>query len=379
MDEFRTTSAPEETSTAQNEWPIDLTREEYIRYYTAFSKISGPLRMQTVQLIISLVFAAILVAFCVMDVMQTGAVDWLFAGLGGVLLLVSLGLWWYAPRHVRRAAGKAYDETIAGGYCYFGTLRVRDDRIEKENAQGIHTIHLNGGTLFIESPEMMVFLTANRRSIVIPARYLTAEAATKIREAADKLPYRNRRFMGRVVPQGQTPVAACLPQETVLWEKSVRYEPDELADLIRNNATQNFMKRLPFHSVMSVMFGVALGWDGGEDILPCIGFFLLFFALTTVFNLVMPRRRAAAIAAQADIAARTVEIKLTDRGVWMTDPNKGFSVVPWTVIEHVVDRDTFVEITRGMQSIRIPKRYIEDLSAFDNLICTYWKKTNSKL
>lgn len=377
MEEFRVTPPAEEIP-AVNEWPIDLTREEYIRYYTLFSKISGPLRMQSVQLIISVVFAVILVGFCVFDFMQTGTVDWLFALIGGALLLASLGLWWYAPRHVRKAAGKAYDETLAGGYCYAGTLRVRDDRVEKENVQGIHIIHLNGGTLFIENPEMMVFLTANRRSIVIPARYLTAEAASVIRAAADKLPYRNRRFMGRVEPKGEIPATVCSPEETVLWDKAVRYEPEELADLIRHNATQNFMKRLPFHSVMSVMFGVALGWDGTENVLPCIGWFIAFFALTAVFNLVMPRRRANAIAAQADIATRTVEIKLTDRGVWMTDPNKGFSVVPWQVIEHVIDRDTFVEITRGMQSIRIPKRYIDDLSAFDTLICTYWNKTNSK-
>ncbi len=377
MEENRTPTPAEEIP-AVNEWAIDLTREEYIRYYTLFSKLTGPLRMQTVQLIISLVFAAILVAFCVIDFMQTGAVDWLFAIIGGALLLASFGLWWYAPRHVRRAAGKAYDETLAGGYCYAGTLRVRDDRVEKENVQGIHSIHLNGGTLFIENPEMMVFLTANRRSIVIPARYLTAEAASVIRAAADKLPYRNRRFMGRVVPQGQTPVAACPSEDAVLWEKTVRYEPDELADLIRHNATQNYMKRLPFFSVMSVMFGVALGWDGSDNILPCIGFFLLFFGLTTIFNLVMPRRRANFLAAQADIAGRTVAIKLTDRGVWMTDPNKGFAVLPWQVIEHVIDRDTYVEITRGPQSIRIPKRYIDDFAAFDTLICTYWKKTKSR-
>ncbi len=377
MEEFRVTPPAEEPTPAQNAWAIDLTREEYIRYYTLFSKLSGPLRMQTVQLIISLVFAAILAAFCVIDLMQTGGVDWLFVLLGGVLLLASLFLWWYAPRHVRRAAAKAYDETLAGGYCYAGTLRVRDDRVEKENAQGIHTVHLNGGTLFIENPEMMVFLTANRRSIVIPARYLTAEAASVIRAAADKLPYRNRRFLGRVVPQGQTPDAACPPEDTVLWEQTVRYEPEELADLIRHNVTQNYMKRLPFFSVTSVMFGVAVGWNG-DSILPCIGFFLLFFGLTTLFNLVMPRSRARLIAAQADIAGRTVAIKLTDRGVWMTDPNKGFAVLPWSVLEHVVDRDTFVEISRGPQSIRIPKRYIDNLSAFDTLISTYWKKTNSK-
>lgn len=378
MDEFQTTQPAEQTNVPTNEWAIDLTREEYIRYYTLFSKISGPLRMQTVQLVLSIVFAAVVAAFCVIDFMQTGGIDWVFALVGGVLMLASFGLWLYAPRHVRRVAAKAYDETLAGGYCYAGILRVRDDRIEKENIQGIHTVHLGVGTLFIENPEMMVFLTANRRSIVIPARYLTAEAASVIRAAADKLPYRNRRFLGRVVPKGEIPSPACPPEDIVLWEKTVRYEPDELADLIRYNATQHYMKRLPLHSITSVLFGTALGWNDGENLLPCIGWFLFFFAMTALTNLVLPRRRASMLAAQADIAGRTVTVKLTDRGVWMTDPNKGFAVIPWTAIEHVVDRDTFVEITRGGQSIRIPKRYIDDLSAFDTLICTYWKKTKSK-
>lgn len=377
MEEFRTPT-PDEISAPANEWAIDLTREEYIRYYILFSKLSGPLRMQTVQLVLTVLFTVILVAFCVIDFMQTGEIDWTFILVGGALLLASLGLWWYAPRHVRRVAAKAYDETLAGGYCYRGMLRVRDDRVEKENEQGIHTVMLGVTTLFIENAEMMVFLTTNHRSIVIPARYLTAEAASTIRAAADKLPYRNRRFLGRVVPMGETPAVACPPADAVLWEKSVRYEPDELAALIRHNATQNYMKRLPLHSITSVLFGTALGWNDGENMLPCIGWFLFFFALTAITNLVLPRQRAATLATQADVAARTVAIKLTDRGVWMTDPNKGFAVIPWSAIEHVVDRDTFVEISRGGQSIRIPKRYIDDLSAFDTLICTYWKKTKSR-
>ena len=378
MEDFQNTQPVEQVNFPVNEWDIDLSREEYIRYYTLFSKLSGPLRLQTVQLVISVVFALILAVFCVIDFAQTGGVDWLFAGIGGVLTVASFGLWWYAPRHVRRAAGKAYDETLAGGYCYRGTLRVRDDRVEKENLQGIHSIHLNAGTLFIENPEMMVFLTANRRSIVIPARYLTAESASAVRAAADKLPYRNRRFLGRVVPKGEIPAAACPPEDTVLWEQTIRYEPDELADLIRNNVLQNFVKRLPFHSVMSALFGFGLGWGDGSNILPCIGWFLGFFGLTALTNLVLPRRRANMIAAQADVAGRTVTVKLTDRGVWMTDPNKGFAVLPWHVIDHVIDRDTFVEITRGGQSIRIPKRYIDDFATFDTLICTHWKKTKSK-
>ena len=376
MEEFHT-QTPKATQSSVWEGQIDLTRKEYIAYYMQLSKLSGPLRLRNAQLIITLVFSVGLIALCAYEWVMFEAIDLFSVIVGGVLLLASLGIWWYVPRHVRRAAEKAYDETIAGGYTYYGTLRVLDDRIQKENAQGTNTVLIGPMTLFVETPEMMVFIPRNRRSIVIPARYLTAEAATCLRQLADKLPFRNRRFIGRLQPLGQTPVETPVPAQTILWHKTVRYEPDELASLMRANVTQNYMKQLPYLSVLSVLAGFALGWDG-ENILPCAGFFLLFFGIMTLLNLVTPRRRAAFAAQQADAAARTVEIKLTDRGVWLADPNSGFAAVPWSAVEHVVDRDTFVEIMRGRLSVRIPKRYIEDLSAFDTLICTYWNKTNSK-
>lgn len=376
MEEFHEQTS-ETTVPTTREWQIDLTREEYVAYYMQFSKLSGPLRLRNVQLIITLIFSAGLIALCAYEWVMLGAIDLFSIVAGGLLLLLSLWLWWYVPRHVRRAAEKGYDEMVAGGYSYYGTLRVREDRIEKENDQGVNTVMIGPMTLFLETPQMMVFIPPHRRSIVVPARYLTAEAATCLRQMADKLPYRNRRFIGRLLPMGQLPSIKPVPEQSVLWQKTVRYEADELAALMRANVTQNYIKQLPYLSVLSVLAGFALGWDG-ENIFACAGFFLLFFALMSVFNFVMPRRRAAMAAHQADAAARTVEIKLTDRGVWLADPNSGFAVVPWTAVEHVIDRDTFVEIVRGRLSIRIPKRYIEDLSAFDALICTHWKKTNSK-
>ena len=376
MEEFHA-QTHETTETSVREWQIDLTREEYIDYYKQFSKLSGPLRLRNAQLIITLVFSAGLIALCAYEWLMYEAIDLFSMVAGGVLLLASLGIWWYVPRHVRRVAEKAYNEMVDGGYSYNGILRVLDDRIQKENAQGVNTVLIEPMTLFIETPQMMVFIPRNRRSIVIPARYLTAEAATCLRQLADKLPFRNRRFIGRLQPLGQVPAETPAPTQMVLWQNTVCYEPDELVALMRANVTQNYMKQLPYLSILSVLAGFALGWDG-ENILPCAVFFLLFFGIMTLFNFVTPRRRAAFAAQQAEIAARTVEIKLTDRGVWLTDPNNGFLVLPWAAVEHVIDRDTFVEITRGRQTIRIPKRYIEDITAFDTLICTHWNKTNNR-
>lgn len=365
------------TPDTEQVWQTDLTREDYVNYYMAVSKIGGPLRLRNIQLFITLGLFAAMIGICGYEFAVLDTIDWLTVGFGGALLLFSLGIWWYAPRHVRRSAEKVYDETVDGGYRYDGLLRVRDDRVEKENPQGVNAIFLDGGTLFVETADFMAFMTASRRAIVLPARYLTAEAATSVRHAADKLPYRNRRFVARVKPQGEIPSTPNVVEQTTVWEQQVRYETDELLGLMRHTTTQNFMKQLPVYSVLSVMCAVMFGWDS-QSIPMCMGLFLLFLGLLTIFNLVTPLRRARFAAQLTTGQARTVTVRLTDRGVWLTDPNSGCTVIPWSAVEHVINRDTFVEIIRARQSVRIPKRYITDLEAFDTLICTHWKKTNSK-
>ena len=369
MEEFRTPDTAPQTDPV---WTVDLTREEYVKYTIQLFKIRGPLRLRNLQLILTLVMFAALVALTAYEWACFGTIDWttLLAGFG--LLLLSFGLWWFVPWHMRRNARKAYDETIAGGYCFQGLLRVREDCIEKENAQGVSRISLDGGTVFFESADMMAFMTVGRRAIVLPARCMTDESASRVRQAADKLPYRNRRFIARIQPRGEVPLPIEAVEPTVVWEKEVRYETEEFAALMRHTVTQNYMKQLPMYSLLSMLCAVSFGWDG-ENILSCVGTFLFVLGLVTLFNLVTPLRRVRFAAANTATKARTVNIRLTDRGIWMTDPNRGFAVIPWSAIEHVIDRDTFVEITRGRQTVHIPKRYIDDLSAFDALVCTYWK------
>ncbi len=376
MDECRENPTPEQPPV--QEWATDLTRDDYITMNTTLSKLRGPLRLRKAQLVISLVFFAAMMLLCVYEWLALDSVDWLTLLLGGGLLLASLLLWWYAPRHMRKAAAKAYDNTKAGGYIYAGVVRVRENRIEKETPQGVSVIKLDHMTLFIETPELLAFLTnGGQFSIVLPARYLTPEAASVLRQAADKLPFRNRRFVGRIQPGGESPAPAAPAEDTVLWEKTVRYEPEEMAEILRDITKKSYIKRLPFYAIISILCAVGMA---GEvlQIGGMIFRFLAFFGALTLFSLVMPLRRVKMMAMNADGASRTVTIRLTDRGVWLRGQASNFTVLPWTAVEHVINRDTFVEITRGQQSIRIPKTYIDDLAAFDTMISGCWTKTNSK-
>ncbi len=373
MDDFRKdVAAPQ-----PNEWAVDLTREEYIRFNALLSKLSGPLKLHKIQLIITLAFFAGLLALCIYEWVALQYVDWLLIAVGTVLLLASFGIWWYIPRHARKAAAKAYDETIEGGYHYAGIVRLRGNTVEKENDQGCNPIVLDERTLFIETPDMLVFITTGRHSIVLPARYLTAEAATALRQAADKLPYRNRRFIGRIEPLGEQPTPAPAVEPTVLWKADIRYEPQEMTEWLRHVVKMNFIQRLPLHAIICLLAAIYFGVDANSLVMT-IGTFLGFFALMLLFNLVLPHRNAKLQATMMDAASRMFTIQLNDRGVWFRGAQRGLTVLPWTAIEHVINRETFVEIIRGRQSIRIPKRYIEDISAFDTLISTVWKKTAGK-
>ncbi len=375
MDDF-TVQEPVSASPEQA-WQTDLTREENTRYYMQISKRNGLMRLRGVLLIAMVLFSVLMGAMFLYEWLVLQYSDWPYIILTGVLLAVSLGIWWLVPVRMKRTAEKAYDEAIACGYSYAGVVRIKSDSIEKESEQGINTVPLNGYTVFMETPEMMFFSCSGRPAIVLPARYLTPEAATAFRSAADKLPYRNRVFLGRVRPQGIRPVPTETLPSTVLWERSIRYESAEMEAMLRHTVTTRFMRNLPMQALLCVAGTVGLGVEQ-PHIIEMAGGFLLMFLVITAFTLWMPLRRAKAMAYMANTDARTASVKITDRGVWVSHPNSGFVLLPWNVVEHVVDRDTYVDITRKTQSIRIPKRCIEDFAAFDAMISDVWKKTNSK-
>ncbi len=374
MDEF---TVHEPAAALDPAWPIDLTKEDNTRYYMQVSKKTGVLRLRGVLLVAMLLFTAGMAALFIYEWVALGLVDWLSIGLSVALLAASLGIWWIVPVRMRRMAERAYDEAVESGYSYAGVVRVKADRIEKESVQGTNTLLLNGRTLFMETPEMMVFTTAGRPAIVLPARYLTDEAATALRAAADKLPYRNRVFLGRVRPGGEIPTPTAVPPHTVLWEREIHYEPSEMEGIYRHAVVTRFTRNLPTQAILCVLCAVSVGLEE-TTIFKVVGGFLFMFAVTTALSLWLPLRRAKGMAQMADALSRTASVKLTDRGVWVSHANSGFVLLPWRVVDHVIDRDSYVEITRKKQSVRIPKRCIEDIAAFDSMITSVRKTTSSK-
>lgn len=355
------------TTPATPYW-VDLTREEYIAYSMQMARAFGPMRSRTVQLVTSLICCGVLAALTVYDMMYFGKPDWLLIGLSIALAVVAIGFWLYVPHRLRRRAAAEYDRMIECGYNYCGELQISDTEIIKIGEELTTRVRLDGRAVFMESVESLVFIGSEQRAIVLPARCLTKEIADRLRQAADRLPPSSRRFFGRICPQGQMVAAPVPVEQTVLWDQTIHYNPQETLDILKARTLQQFWGRLPYFAVMSTMLALMFGWSE-TSILPCVLAFFGALALLSVFNLVIPlfRLRKMQQMGYAPTPNSALQVKLTDRGVRMLEGDR-FACAPWSQIEHVYDRGEYAEMLWSQHFLRIPKRCIADIGEFDAII-----------
>lgn len=350
-----------------NGWAVDLTREEFIHSQMLMSRISGPLRTRTFTLIASLVLAAMMLGGAAVDWMQNGSTDWLMLAFGVLLAVMTLFMWWFIPYQVKQQAGKQYDQAKACGQNYYGFLRVYSDRIEKIGDTASASIALDRTAFFVEEAQTMILTGRSRWALVLPARCLTEEMAAAVRQAVDRLPVQNRRFISRLRPQGQPVTEPPTEQVDALWETALRYTPEEYGTVARAMTVQHYWRLAPWMVTVSILGGLAFGWDG-RNIWPCALWFLVCYGVMTLLNLVMPLSRIKRQVAVMDSTALTMQVKIDSRGVHITDPRMGRVGFPWSQVRHVYDKGEFVEICEKHRFFRIPKRCIEDLEAFDAMI-----------
>lgn len=352
-------------------FPADLTREEYIAYHMLSARTVGPLRGRKVQLIATGIMCFLLLAAVLYGWTAFGEMDWLTLGLTVALAAVSVLLWVLIPRRFRRQAERYYEEQQAVGYRYYGTIEVRPTEIVKVGEELTTVIPLNANALFIENTDMLVWISRQGRAIVLPARCMTQESAAAVRAAADRLPAQNRRFIGRLQPLGQVPTEPPAVPDPVVWEKQVLYTPAEYAALAKSRVLSQYWRRLPMLATFSLLVAVMFGWSD-TSALPGMLFFLATLAVQTVFHLVLPYTRVPRDPQSLPERMRTVQVTFTQRGVKLRDGDN-FAAVPWSAVDHVYDRGDYAEVIYHRQGLRIPKREIEDLEAFNGLLHQYWR------
>ena len=370
-DIFETTPPVVEEQPA-SKWYVDLNKEEFVAFHMLTARYFGPLRQRIPTLVVSALSFLMLAGYAAFEWATknfVGSPDPVLL-VGALLVLIpSLLVCGYVPYRLRRTAAKQYDRSVDAGMDYCGQLIVYPDCIEKVGHATTGHVRLDERTLFIETAEMMVISVIGSPAIVLPARCMTDEMATAVRDAMNRVPARNRRFVARLQCRGEAvpaPTPKAKPEE--LWVTTFTYTPDEYATVLRGIIQQHFWRLSPLLAVVAVMGAFAFGYNG-ESLMPCIGYFLAFMAVLILVNLVLPLRRVKRQAASLSAHDLTLQVRLDTMAVRTKLPKGAENWVLWCDVDHVYEREDFVEIVHNKRSsLFIPKRCIDDLGALDAAI-----------
>ena len=370
-DIFETTPPVVEEQPA-SKWYVDLNKEEFVAFHMLTARYFGPLRQRIPTLVVSALSFLMLAGYAAFEWATknfVGSPDPVLL-VGALLVLIpSLLVCGYVPYRLRRTAAKQYDRSVDAGMDYCGQLIVYPDCIEKVGHATTGHVRLDERTLFIETAEMMVISVIGSPAIVLPARCMTDEMAAAVRDAMNRVPARNRRFVARLQCRGEAvpaPTPKAKPEE--LWVTTFTYTPDEYATVLRGIIQQHFWRLSPLLAVVAVMGAFAFGYNG-ESLMPCIGYFLAFMAVLILVNLVLPLRRVKRQAASLSAHDLTLQVRLDTMAVRTKLPKGAENWVLWCDVDHVYEREDFVEIVHNKRSsLFIPKRCIDDLGALDAAI-----------
>lgn len=352
----------------QEAWYVDLNREEFVAFRLLLARVYGPLRMKIPTAIISLLSCLLMVGLSLSTWFTThlaGDIDWVTLVAGVLVLLPGLYVWLYLPHRLAKTAAAQYERGKNAGMQYAGRLTVTDEYIEKAGPTATSHIHLDERVLFIENQQMMVFVSNGSPALVLPGRCLTEEMAAAVRRAADTLPPQHRRFIARLQAQGQQvePPVPVTPEE--VWVSTFTYTPEEYTTVLRGLIQQNFWRMAPVLTAVATVGALLFGWSG-ESLLPCIGYFLVFMGIMVVFNLLLPLWRAKGRANLLSPHDLTMQVRMDTLALRIKAQKGEESYVLWCDVDHVYDRDTFVEMVHNKHgSLNIPKRAIEDIAAFE--------------
>ena len=352
-------------------WYIDLTREEVADYSLLIAKERGPLRTRKTTLITGALCSLILLGLAFGEWLAAGMqspFDYVTAICGVLIWAPALYVCLLLPRSIRRKALKQYDRSVSAGFVYHGRLTVTDEYIEKAGISATAHVRLDERAFFIETARMMVFLTADSPGLVLPARCLTEEMVTAVHRAADRIPTRNRRFISRIQPQGQTVAPIEVEKPEQLWTATFTYTPEEFIPVVRGNILHRFWRVAPVMTAVAFMGALIFG-GSGESLTPAFGYFLLFMGIILLINLLFPLLQVKGRVAMMTAHDLTIKVSFDTTALRMQTPRGGEISVLWYDVKHVYDRDSYAEIVMDKSSdLLIPKRVIRDIPAFDAVL-----------
>lgn len=353
-------------------WYVDLTREEFIAFRMLNARLLGPMRQRIPTLIVSIVCFFLLGGYAIFE-WQAHIVPYpdpvLVVG-AFVVLIPALIFCVYVPQRMKKQAGKQYDRSVQAGMDFCGELFIYPDCIEKASSTVTASVRLDERMLFIETAEMMVITAIGSPAIVLPARCLTDDMARAVRQASMQIPPRNRRFIARVKARGEVvapPAPKAKPEE--LWVQTFTYTAEEYTVVLKGLIQQHFWRMSPMLALVAMMGAILFGNADITNLVENIPLFVVIMLVLVLFNLVLPLRRVKTQAESLSAHDLTMQVRLDTMMIHNKLPKGGENWVLWCDVDHVYEREDFVEIVHNKKaSLFIPKRCIPDLNELDAIV-----------
>ena len=355
------------------DFPVDLSREDYIEFNLLVAKTKGVLRHYREMLIFGGFLMVISIGILVLQKLRFGQVSLAAVLMMLIFLLLVGGPLAGLPGHLRRGAATAYDRTVEQGYRYAGRVQLEENRIRKTGGTSAVAIQLDERASMIESRNMLVILSPGSRAIVIPARYLSREnAAVLLPRLRDAMKGENQKIISPLLP------AALQEAEKKVLEEDddngeiepltleIQYTSQEFYMLLADRALRTFLKRLPFYGAFAVIAGVLCSLAAG--VLWGIATGVCILSAVYLLSVEGGRLRAKKLTAGLTKEDMTLRLVLTENGLLLRRQNGEERRVPWDAVKRAVARPSCVEFTARDTFVRIPRRCIPDMDRLKDLV-----------
>lgn len=369
-------TAPKSTETPLLTFAADLTKEEFVSFYLTAN--STPKREKQ-RKIVSAISSLLLVGMCVFFLVSDWQTQQIVDPMTVMLLLLSIGMSGFSlfgmTAMARRRAEREYDKAALIGHSYNGVVRVYEQRVEKETADGVTVLPLNANASFMEREDVMVLSVPNKPILLLFSRYLDkADADAFKQHILTKLPERNCRLLCRFVPKREQamplPVFSEREEPTEQLKLRFVYTDDEMKSILKEGLYRRFSKQAPLFGGLSLAAGILM-WLLSEQ--PLIGALSLVVMalLTCVMMLWWPLKRMSAAVDEMAATAKTVTLLFTDHGVTMSMPNAAQQTLPWSEVTRAVNSPDYITLYTGTTPLIIPKRAIEQEEEFCRMVDGY--------
>lgn len=354
-------------------FPVDITREEFIRFNLIVSKSTGLMRFRNGQMILFGILGVLSLLSVLSDAVTYQRADGIMIFLVFFIAVMEGILLFGMSSYIKRTSGRAYDQTILTGNSYYGRVSVYPDRVEKQNANLKTTIPFQPQTMYIETRQMMILLFPNTPAIVLTATCLTKENADAVRKAVmTGLPATRQKLVDRMVPLAKTPIAPPSSEkgrepEAEQMHVDVTYTQDEFIKLATDTAEMGFMKALPLYSGLSTMTGLLFGllYNFG------VGIFVFILTVGGIFavNILGVRAKANRSYQQMTESGTRIGISFTVKGITVRSPTTRESIgMIWESITRAVERREYIEFYTRTAFLRIPKHCIENIGLLKEIV-----------